>query len=298
MNVLPVMMLPPPVIQLLTESFPDLPVGDVQPTVGGYSNLSVQLTISGQRCVVKAAASPVKRADVRRDAHMLTLLYGRGLPAPELLALLENEAWTVAVTKFMPGDHGLYVLEQTPIARDRVYYALGQLLANVHATPLIADDPSLRIADRVQQVRALLSMFDLDAELGSVVIASLEHPVWQMQPEHLVHGDAGLHNILWDGQITALLDWEWAGWGNGALDLAWLHWTIRWRNFPEYLWETVLAGYNVGPVRMRTVAPETLQALVIGQIAQILIRAREHPDTWEEWVRRLRWTCRLAFPAL
>jgi len=291
-------MLPPPVIQLLTESFPDIPIGDVQPTVGGYSNLTAQIQIGEQQCVVKAAASAIKREDVRREAHMLTLLHGRSLLAPELLALPENEAWTVAVTKYVPGDHGLHVLEQAPTTLGHLYYALGQLLATLHATPTLADDPSLRIADRGQQVHAMLSTLDLDAELGSVVITSLEHPVWQMPPEHLVHGDAGLHNILWDGQITALLDWEWAGWGNGALDLAWLYWTLRWRNLPEYLWETVLAGYDAGPVRMRNVTPETLQALVIGHIAQILIRAREHPQAWEEWVRRLRWTVSLAFPAI
>jgi aminoglycoside phosphotransferase (APT) family kinase protein len=289
------MMLPLPVIQLLMVLFPDVPIGDIRPTVGGYSNLSVQLTIGGQRCVVKAAASAVKREDIRREAHMLTLLHGRSLPAPELLALLENEAWTVAVTKYVPGDHGLHVLEQAPTTLAHLYYALGQLLANVHATPPLADDPSLRIADRARQVHAMLSTLDLDAEL---VITSLEHPVWQMPPEHLVHGDAGLHNILWGGQITALLDWEWAGWGNGALDLAWLYWTIRWRNLPENLWETVLAGYGAGPVRVRTVTPETLQALVIGHITQILLRAQEHPQAWEEWVRRLRWTGSLAFPAL
>jgi aminoglycoside phosphotransferase (APT) family kinase protein len=298
MRVLLAKMLPPPVIQLLIASFPDLSINRVQPTVGGYSNLTVHITIGEQRCVIKAAASAVKRADVRRDAHMLTLLHDLSLPAPELLALLENEAWTVAVTKYVPGDHGLHVLEQSPIVLERVYYALGQLLAKVHATPLLADDSSLRVAVRARQVRDMMSTLNLDAELDSVVIASLEHPVWQMQPEHLVHGDAGLHNVLWDGQITALLDWEWSGWGNGALDLAWLYWTIRWRNFPEYLWETVLAGYGPGPVRMRTVTPETLQALVIGHIAQILLRAHEQPHAWEEWVRRLRWTGSLAFPAL
>ncbi|SEE08967.1 Phosphotransferase enzyme family protein [Ruania alba] len=40
-------------------------------------------------------------------------------------------------------------------------------------------------------------------------------------PARLVHGDFGMHNILWDGQeITGVIDWDHAAWGDPAIDIA------------------------------------------------------------------------------
>jgi aminoglycoside phosphotransferase (APT) family kinase protein len=119
-----------------------------------------------------------------------------------------------------------------------------------------------------------------------------------MQDASLVHGDAGLHNLLWDGRIAALLDWEWAGCGSPLLDLAWLHWTMRWRDLPVALWQTMLARYGDGPALACGSSPAALRALALGQIAGILARVQGQPGAWGEWLRRLRWTLALEFPQL
>ena len=143
-----------------------------------------------------------------------------------------------------------------------------------------------------------LPALELESDLRDGLREALEHPIWHAQPHGLAHGDAGLHNLLWDGRITALLDWEWAGWGTPLLDLAWLYWTIQWRRLPPALWHSFLAGYDAGPALARGAAPDEMRALVLGQIASILVRTNSQPTAWEEWLRRLGWTKGIAFPTI
>jgi aminoglycoside phosphotransferase (APT) family kinase protein len=288
-------MIPVHLLNLLSSAFLNQPIDAVAATSGGFSNLTLIATIGGERCVVKAATAPLKRADVRRDAQALRLLAGRDLPIPALLALVEDHAWTVAVTRFVAGEHGLDVLAGAPEQLDGLYLALGRLLARVHRVPLVDAPP---LAERMDHALATLPALGLDRDLADPLRAALESPVWQSQPAGLAHGDAGLHNLLWDGRIAALLDWEWSGWGTPLLDLAWLAWTIQWRGLPPILWQRALAGYGAGPALANGAAPEHLRALALGQIASILARVQGQPVARDEWLRRLRWTIGIELPAI
>jgi aminoglycoside phosphotransferase (APT) family kinase protein len=289
-------LVPQPVVDLLALTFPGAPIGDAAPTFGGFSNRTAALTIGGQRCVVKAADTPLKREDVRPEARVLELLRGSGLPCPALLALAESEAWTVAVQRAVPGDNGLSFLNGAPHEIERIFPALGQLLAAIHELELAARLPELSIAERARQTLAALPDLATEADLHAELALSLAHPAWQPPPARLVHGDAGLHNILWDGHITALLDWEWSGWGNALLDLAWVFWTIRWRGLPDHLWQALLWAYRSHRHGELAGAAATLRALALGQIAGILIRVQRQSAAREEWLRRARWTLSLTFP--
>src|SRR5215218_77666 len=129
-------MLPIDIERLLQTAHPGQPIGDFAATTGGFSNLTAIATIGAQRCVIKAAATALKRADVRREATLLRLLRTSELPIPRLLALAEDEQWTIAVTGWLSGEHGLAVLEHTPDQLEPIYHALGALLANIHRTPV------------------------------------------------------------------------------------------------------------------------------------------------------------------
>ena len=288
--------LPAPVLRLLAQAFPGTRIGSLAPTSGGFSNMTARVTIGARPCVVKAAATDAKRGDVRREAQTLALLAGRDLPAPALLALAEDDRWTVAVTGLVAGEHGLQVLARAPAALEGIFRALGQALAAVHATPLAAEAAPLQ-AERMRETRAQLPALDLAPDLRALLAESLADTVWTAQAQHLVHGDAGLHNLLWNGQVATLLDWEWSGWGSPLLDLAWLYWTMRWRGLPAALWGTFLSSYGDGPALATRYTPATMQALVYGQIASILARVRSQPAAWAEWLRRLEWTRTLRFPA-
>jgi aminoglycoside phosphotransferase (APT) family kinase protein len=291
-------MIPTPVISLLQSAFPGQPLGEFAATTGGFSNLTLIATIGAQRCVIKAATVALKRADVRREAALLRLLQGSNLPTPPLLALIEDEAWTIAVTRWIPGEHGLAVLERAPDQLEAVYHQLGRLLARVHRTPVAAPEHAPQLADRIQHALAQLPALELEIDLRAALLEGLQHPIWRAQPYALTHGDVGLHNLLWDGNITALLDWEWAGWGAPLLDLAWVYWTIQWRRLPPALWHSLLAGYDAGPALANGAPADDMRALALGQIAGILVRSHGQPAAWQEWQRRLRWSLDLAFPAL
>jgi aminoglycoside phosphotransferase (APT) family kinase protein len=238
--------LPQPALDLLSAAFPAEPLAEVAPTLSGFSHHSAVVSLGGRRAVVKAAHSPPKRADLRREARALALLRDSGLPVAPLLALLEDEDWTVELVGFVAGTPGLRMLADTPGELPAVYGALGRLLAAVHDTPLGAPPPDLLMADRADATLRALPSLGLDAGLRAELAAALAHPAWRPAAPALVHGDAGLHNVLWDAGVTALLDWEWAGWGDPSLDITWVYWTIRWRDLPIGLWQAFLSGYDRG----------------------------------------------------
>jgi aminoglycoside phosphotransferase (APT) family kinase protein len=291
-------MIPAPIINLLQSAFPGQPITDFTATTGGFSNQTAIAMIGTQRCAIKAATAVLKRADVQREAALLQLLQASEMPIPSLLALIEDERWTITVTGWLAGEHGLTVLERAPDQLEAIYHALGMLLARVHRTPVASATHMPQLAERMGHALACLPTLGLERDLSAALLEALEHPIWRAQPHALTHGDAGLHNLLWHGRITALLDWEWAGWGTPLLDLAWLYWTIQWRKLPLALWHSLLAGYGTGPALANGMKADEMRALALGQIASILVRAHCQPSAWEEWQRRLRWSLGITFPRL
>jgi aminoglycoside phosphotransferase (APT) family kinase protein len=288
-------MLPDQVLALVAAAFPDQPIGEVTPTEGGFSHQTALATIGTRRCAIKAATDDAKRADVRHEARMLGLLNGYALPNPELLALRESDAWTVTISAAIGGRNGIHLYQQ-PQLLAYAYHELGELLAGVHRTPIAPPDPRLLLAERLREVQEQLPALGLEPELRDVFASSLAHPSWQPESPRLVHGDAGLHNVLWDGRISALLDWEWSGWGNPPLDVAWVYWTMRWRAVAPVLWDTFLSSYQAAFAEGIPTDSASLRALVFGQIAGILVRSRNQPAARAEWLRRANWTLTLQFP--
>ncbi len=288
-------MLPDQVLALVAAAFPGQPIGEVAPTEGGFSHHTALATIGARRCVVKAASTPAKRADVRHEARMLALLHNHGLLSPQLLALSESDTWTAAVSAAIAGRSGIHLYQQ-PELLAAAYHALGELLANVHRAPIAPPAPELFLAERFRLMQQQLPALGLEPELLDLFATSLAHPAWRPTSARLVHGDAGLHNVLWDARIIALLDWEWSGWGNPLLDVAWVYWTMRWRAVSPALWDMFFGSYQAAYPGAPPADATSLRALVFGQIAGILVRARDQPAARAEWLRRANWTLALEFP--
>ena len=291
------MPLDPHALELLAETFPGTPIGGLAPTTGGFSHQSAYVTIGEEPCVVKAASISHRRMALRREARILQVLSGSSLPAPAPIALAEDDGWTVEVQRFVAGTPGLQLLAETPGDLGQIYESLGRLLAAIHSAPLASMDMELR-CDQASTALAALPDLALDAGLCTELSASLAHPAWNPVAPCLTHGDAGLHNLLWDRRITALLDWEWAGWGQPLLDLAWVYWTIRWRSLPGQLWISFLRAYGPGPAVAGADLSGSLRALALGQVASILVRSRDEPAAWAEWLRRAHWTLALDIPEI
>ncbi|HMQ33969.1 MAG TPA: phosphotransferase [Chloroflexaceae bacterium] len=286
--------LPPPVAALLAAAFPGAPVAGLAPTVGGFSNLTLRARVGGVPCVLKAASHPAKVADLRREARALALLRGRRLGAPRALAFREGGGWALLVTGRRPGAPGLTLYGGPPEALAPACAALGQALSRLHAAPIAppGDLGDLLVAGRAAATAKALGVLPLPPELRAPLAEALAHPAWRPARPRLVHGDAGLHNILWGRRGLTLLDWELAGWGDPRLDLAWAAWALRFRGAPPALWAALLDGYGPQRAAALGLADDALRALALGQIAALLVRASGLP-AWDEWLRRARATLQL-----
>ena len=134
---------------------------------------------------------------------------------------------------------------------------------------------------------------ELAPGLRGALAASLDQPAWRSGPAALVHGDAGLHNLLWQPEGATLLDWEWAGWGSPLIDLAWVRWTLRWRAAAE-LWAAWVGRYRERNPAAPHAGPAELDRIALGQIACILVQVAGQPAAYAEWLRRAEWTLSLA----
>lgn len=285
-------MLPEAVIELLRAE--GCAPTDLRATVGGFSHHSAQATIDEQPCVIKAASLPIKRADVWHEARILNALADTSIPAPRLIAFCETAEWSVEVLAWLPGNNGLQILAAPEPPLAAMVAALGRILAQVHATPLAPLDPHAQIAERVSKVRESLDSLPLSDEVHSAFQQALAQPAWHAPTRSLLHGDAGLHNLLWhEHRASGLLDWEWAAWGDPQLDLAWVWWTMRWRNLPTELWQHFLDSY-AATQPLPNVSVAALHTLALGHIAAMLVRVHGQTAAWQEWLRRADWTLALA----
>lgn len=286
--------LPLPVAALLARALPGAAISDLVPTVGGFSNLTLAARIGGRRCVLKATDDPARRADLQREARILSLLRDRRLGTPALLAQAEDADWFLLIIARRPGRPGITLYSDTPAQLALPYRALGRALARLHraalAPPPDAAAAGLLLAERATRLAATLIRLPLADDLRTSLDRALAHPIWRPAAPRLVHGDAGLHNIVWGSRGLSLLDWELAGWADPRLDLAWVAWTLRFRGLPPTLWAALLEGYGANSAPARGLDHALSTTLALGQVAALLARSFGRPAAWVEWQRRARWT--------
>jgi aminoglycoside phosphotransferase (APT) family kinase protein len=250
------------------------------------------MDLHGRPTIIKAATTPLKRADLRREARVLLALAGSGLPIAPLMTLLEDPDWTVAVLGALPGENGLQRLNDPPEVLSILYRELATLLARVHVIDLLSmigsDALDLCLANRADAVAAALPALNLPSTLHNALIGGVARAGANTYARQLVHGDPGAHNILWQGRISALLDWEWSGYGDPLTDIAWICWTLRFRQIPASIRAVFLRAYG-----QEHPDPAILRDLAFAQISAILVRVADSPAARAEWVRRLEWTLSL-----
>lgn len=267
----------------------------LESTVGGFSNLTFIAQIGEERAIVKAAATDAKRPDVRREAEMLGRLaeVEPAFAVPEVLVLLEG-AWTVLVMRHVEGA-GVWEGRPSPTGLRARSVVLGRLLRSVHQcslSPVGADMVDLDLGQRASVMSAMLGDIALPTETVAKLRNALAHPCLQ-RGVSLVHGDFGLHNVLWQvgvkrqPLVSLLYDWEWSGWGNPLVDVAWLWWTFQHRNMGLEPWDAFVATYGETSIRSLGWDTECVTAAVRAQMAQIILRTSANSSHREEWLARL-----------
>jgi aminoglycoside phosphotransferase len=170
-----------------------------------------------------------------REACVLRWLSGR-LPVPEVIGADE----TTLDLSLMPGVHGQDLIAGG--CADQVLRASGSMLRRIQGLDLRPTDIS----------------------------AAFDHGLV------LVHGDFGPNNVLLDastGEITAVLDWEWAHIGGPGEDLAWCEWIVRTHHSDDVgSLDQFFAGYGACPPW------EARQAAIV-------TRCRELLTFSEQWQR-------------
>lgn len=120
--------------------------------------------------------------------------------------------------------------------RESAVHQLAQRLAALHRTPapaglppvdpapqlldVGADDPTERLRVAIEQAAALPHVDGLVLAEAGDMVRRLAPALEPFRSSTLVHGDVTFENVLWhDGEVTALLDMEWARPGPSDLDL-------------------------------------------------------------------------------
>jgi aminoglycoside phosphotransferase (APT) family kinase protein len=190
---------------------------------------------------------------VTDEFTLLRRLFERGFPVAQPL-LIDSEGRHVGqpamVSHRVPGRPGTEDWSADPVRRDGIVTRLAHIVARLHAqAPADLGFPA-GPADATAAVRAYLEhwrdRWHRHRVHPSATIAAgfdwlLAHVPAIDGGAVVVHGDIGFHNVMVEGgEITALLDWEFAHVGDPVEDLGYARQFIE----PLGCWELFLETYR------------------------------------------------------
>jgi aminoglycoside phosphotransferase (APT) family kinase protein len=217
-------------------------VGPLERLAGGHSGLTYRIQAGDRALVVKAVPPgqrPVGRHDMLRQARILQVLAGTGMPVPAVRAVDDSApAWfamdLVAGVALEP------VLDDPPVEPDLAAARMrsaAQALPQLHAVALerlpVDCDPLSPAAELARWARTMaavpLELVPRAADLQRALETSIPDPV----PPVLVHGDYRLGNLIMAGtEPAALIDWEIWTPGDPRVELGWFLVFADGDNFP------------------------------------------------------------------
>ncbi|HET6652155.1 MAG TPA: phosphotransferase [Nocardioides sp.] len=237
----------------------------LRPLAGGYSGETFVGEAAGERTVVRIYADRGARrgpAAPEIDAALLGLVRGL-LPVPEVLEVRRPDETSgtpgLLVTSFLPGERLDLLLPDLDADRRRTVGAeLGAMLGRMAQMPL---PRAGMVVDGDLSIEPWTGFGDLagwvEQQRGTTALAEWPEPAYQDLQEvaaraqsHLdevdrvclVHSDVNPKNLLVDratGEVTGLLDWEFAHAGVPGTDLGNL---LRFDREPVFA-EAVVDGY-------------------------------------------------------
>ena len=270
------------------------------PLEGGFSGETFVAESAGERTVVRIYAQRGARrgpAAVEVDAAVLRLVRGL-LPVPEVLEMRrpDPEAGTpgLLVTSFLPGERLDLCLPGMPEDRRVAVGAeLGRILGRLAQMPFLDGgafvDGTLRIEpfpagdlpEWVAGHRGSTALAEWTQPEYDALVAVADHAqtlLDRVDRTSLVHSDFNPKNLLVDprsGQVTGLLDWEFAHAGLPVTDLGNL---LRFERDPA-LTEAVLGAYAECAPDTCDDLLETARAADLFALVDLAGRRGENPVT-------------------
>jgi len=232
------------------------PVTHITQPRGGVRNLCFYVNDS---LVVRFNTQDLSSAKFQSERMAYDLLAQQSLPVPEVLVLDESRTiapYDLIITTRLPGQTLASSWQSLPADRlHTLIYTIGQALARIHACTFPAFG-KLRSLDYVtwtgyvqdyveRYLRSANDMRLLDVTLGTDIERAIDRALGDLkyvtQPS-LVHCDLHYENILHvDGELSGLLDFEWALAGDPAYDF--MIGDVRERMVPGSE-ATLVAGYQ------------------------------------------------------
>ncbi len=270
------------------------------PLGGGHGGETFLAESAGERTVVRIyAARGASRGPQAAEVDAAVLRLVRGLvPVPEVLEARRADptAGTPAllVTSFLPGARLDEVLSHADDARAAVIGRnLGAVLARLAQMPMLRAgellDGELRIGAMPAELADLASWFDACSRSGPLAawveddVAGLGEVLDRAQDLNdltdracLVHSDFNPKNLLVDpgsGEVTGVLDWEFAHAGSPFSDLGNL---LRFDRRPAFA-DAVLATYSDLVVDAPTDLLDRARAADLFALVELASRAGQNP---------------------
>lgn len=260
---------------------PDLKVVAFQPLPGGFGKETILLEVEGKAIngglVVRR--DPITTTvdndchRVAREYPVMRAAFDKGFPAPDALWVDTDHhllpGGDFLVMRRSPGKTGGNVFGASEALSDELVEVLASGVAQLHGLPPLTElgdltnairldrwDISLQEATR-RYIRDWFDIFTESSHAPSPTLVSLYGWLFDNIPDApgrpvLLHGDIGFHNMLIDqGQLSVLVDWEFAHIGDPAEDMAYIRNTcgnIPWDSFRKRY--EAAGGAVIDPVRL------------------------------------------------
>jgi aminoglycoside phosphotransferase (APT) family kinase protein len=201
-------------------------------------NWRIDAAIDGKAATLvlrTSSASAGVNESMRREHEfaLLNVVHAAGVPVPEPL-WLALEPGVIGrpfyIARFVPGTAAAYRLVRDPSLGDALAERLGEVLARIHAIP--PGHPGLAFLemprrspaqDGVARIRAFLDRHPVPHPALEWVLRWLELNEPACPALTLAHRDFRTGNYLVEqGELRAVLDWEFAGWSDPNEDIGWL----------------------------------------------------------------------------
>ena len=225
----------------LALSAPDLVIADLKPLHGGaiQENWLLDVTVAGaaQALVLrKDAAATISLSRSRMEEFaLLRLAHEAGVAVPEPVAFCGDAAilgTPFAVMARVSGTGlGPKIVKDVALGGDREALAnrLGRELAMIHGLQpdaamraFLGGEPAQPCLAVVQRCRDSLDALGLTRPVLEWALRWAELHAPQNRPVTLCHRDFRTGNYMVDAEgLTAILDWEFAGWSDPMEDVGW-----------------------------------------------------------------------------
>lgn len=200
--------------------------------------LDVETAAGPQRWVLRTDSAAVLAVSLPRAAEhaLLRAAWDAGATVPEPLFLCDDPGVTGApffVMRRVAGTAlGPRVVKDGTLGggREKLAEALGRELARMHRIRppradlgFLGDPPADAGRAMIATLRARLDAAGTPRPVLEWGLRAAERSAPPPMPPVLVHNDFRTGNLMLDTSgVTAVLDWEFAAWGDGHADLGWL----------------------------------------------------------------------------